>query len=246
MTDPDPFPRDDEAAEYVLGTLSREERVAFEQTMAGDPALAVRVRFWEERLVPLADRVEPVEPSPTLWQRISSGLGAGPEDRAGTANVLAWPVSADLVRIRRSRSRWRVAAGAAASLAAALALVIASGLLRDPFPTSGLVAVVNRSGDLPALIVRVDPRAGVVQVRALGAETPAGRSLELWSIVAGGAPRSLGVVAAGPTRVAVPAEDRPRLDGATIAVTVEPQGGSPSGNPTGPIVYQGRLVTEQP
>ena len=140
---------------------------------------------------------------------------------------------------------WRGATAGVTGLAAALALYIGADRLGGA-PPPGLVAVVNRSGELPALIVRVDPRAGIVQVRELAAETPAERSLELWSILPGGAPRSLGLVAPGATRVSVPEADRARLDGATVAVSVEPRGGSPTGSPTGPVVYSGRLVSEAP
>ena len=73
--------------------------------------------------------------------------------------------AAEVTRLRRSRRIWQGATGAVTALAATLALYIA--LAPPPTPSSGLVAVVNRTGDLPALIVRVDPRAGVVQVREL-------------------------------------------------------------------------------
>lgn len=242
---PDPHPRDAEAAEYVIGTLPLAEREAFERDLAADPGLLAAVRAWEERLVPLADSLPAVEPPAALRDRLlravsASGLAADPA--ADAVPFLA--AAAELRRLRRSRAIWQGATAAVTALAAALALYIA---VPRPLPEApGLVAVVNRSGELPALIVRVDPRAGTVQVRELAAEIPAGRSLELWSIVAGGTPRSLGVLAPGPTRAAVPAEDRPRLGGATIAVTVEPSGGSPTGGPTGPIVYSGRLVSETP
>ncbi|WP_375460765.1 anti-sigma factor domain-containing protein [uncultured Enterovirga sp.] len=235
-------PRDAEAAEYVLGTLPLAEREAFGREMAADSSLAGVVRSWEERLVPLADQVPPLEPSATLWASILAAIGQTRPETAGT--IVPWP--AELVRLRRSRALWRGAAVAAASMAAALALFVASPNLIPSDGSKALVAVVNRSGELPALIVRVDQRAGTVQVRAVQTETPAGQSLELWSIVGTEAPHSLGILAPGATRVSVPAADRARLDGATIAVTVEPAGGSPTGGPTGPVVYSGKLFVEAP
>ncbi len=249
--EPAAHPRDPEAAEYVIGTLSLAEREAFEREMAGDAALVVLARSWEERLAPLTDHVPPVEPPASLWSALAAALApAGPSSRASdreagiSSTVVPWPISPELVRLRRSRSLWRGATVLAGSLAAALALFIASDRLPPGEPK--LVAVVNRSGELPALLVRVDRRAGTVQVRSLAAEAPAERSLELWSIVGGGAPRSLGLIAPGASRVAVPASDRDRLEGATLAVSVEPLGGSTTGGPTGPVVYSGKLFPETP
>lgn len=246
MMSGDPIhPRDPEAAEYVLGTLPAAEREALEREMLRDPSLARLVRSWEERLAPLAEHVPSLEPSPTLWASILAAIGQG-QAAPSAGNVVPFPAAADLAALRRSRTLWRGAALAAASIAATLAaFIMAPGLLPSR-PSSPLVAVVNRSGELPALIVRVDPRAGTVQVRAVAPEIPAGHSLELWSIVGSGAPHSLGILAAGAPRVSVPAQDRARLDGATIAVTVEPSGGSPTGGPTGPVVYSGKLFVETP
>ena len=65
------------------------------------------------------------------------------------------------------------------------------------------------------------------------------KALELWAVPARGAPRSLGVVSQqGATTVLRTALLK---DTAAFALTVEPPGGSPSGQPTGPIVSVGKL-----
>jgi anti-sigma-K factor RskA len=146
---------------------------------------------------------------------------------------------------------WRGLTAATGALAAVLVLfIVASFLLKDlelvPYQYAPeYVAVVNRGGDLPALIVRVDTRKGIVNVRALGAEAPPGRSLELWYIAAGKPPKSLGIVENTSDPVAIPAVLREGIVGASIAVTAEPKGGSPTGGPTGPIVYSGKLIEVQ-
>ncbi|AWB25597.1 hypothetical protein DA075_32580 [Methylobacterium currus] len=222
------------AAEYVLGTLSAAEREAYRRDRATSPALQAAERAWEARLAPLAEAVPEVAPPPGAWEGIA----------ACVAGELPRP-SAPVVDLRPALRRWRRAAIAAGSLAAGLALFIAVERLAPRGETAQYLAVVNRGGELPALVVRVDTRAGTVQVRALAAEAPRDRSLELWVVPASGAPRSLGVVEeqAG-TRLSLPAGDRGLLDGASLAVTVEPPGGSPSGAPTGPAVYRGRLIRE--
>lgn len=235
MSDPE-HPRDGEAAEYVLGTMPIAERDAFSGELARDPGLLAAVRAWERRLAPLSAATAPVQPSPGLWASIAGALPG--------VDVSGEVVSFQLARMARSRRIWRAAALAAGSLAAALAIVIGLGRNAPAPPSQQLLAVVNRSGELPALIVRVDPQAGIVQVRSLAAETPPDRSLELWSIVGGGAPRSLGLVGAAGRNASIPESDRPRLEGATIAVSVEPAGGSRTGGPTGPVVYSGKLVPD--
>ncbi|QRE73025.1 anti-sigma factor [Methylobacterium aquaticum] len=238
MSAPDAMGPPDEpdlrAAEYVLGTLSAAEREAYRRDRETSPALQAAERAWEARLAPLAGAVPEVASPPGAWAGIAARV-------AREAPRPAAPV----VDLRPALRRWRRAALAAGSLAAGLAMFIAVERLMPRPEAAQYLAVVNRGGELPALVVRVDPRAGTVQVRALAAEAPRDRSLELWVVPAAGAPRSVGLVRdeAG-TRLPLPAGDRGLLEGASLAVTVEPPGGSPSGAPTGPVVYTGRLIRE--
>ncbi|TXN44789.1 anti-sigma factor [Methylobacterium sp. WL7] len=236
------------AAEYVLGTLDREERAAMALALATDTAAAARVQAWERRLSPLLGAIPPVMPSPRVRAALLRALPVGPGGstaaRAGDP-VTQDPVTRDprlrdpLAHLRRQVRRWRIATAGAGLLAAGLALFVAVGL--RPEPEGGrYLAVVQGGGALPALIVRVDTRTGTAQVRPVGAEAPAGRSLELWYVGAEG-PKPLGLVGGGATRVTLPQGAAP--DG-VLAVSVEPPGGSPSGQPTGPVVYTGKLIAE--
>lgn len=63
------------AAEYVLGTLSSDERDQAEAMLAIDPGFEAAVRQWERRLGELNVMVEAVEPRPEVWDRIKVGLG---------------------------------------------------------------------------------------------------------------------------------------------------------------------------
>ncbi len=235
MSNPHSWPEDPDgtAGEYVLGTLPPEERAAFARALAGDAALRALVSGWEERLAPLAVATVPVAPRPGTWSDIAARIGAKPEP-AGGAQIIRW---------ERAARRWRLATVAAGSLAAGLALWIAAGP-RPAVQGAQYLAVVDRGGALPALIVRVDLGSGLVQVRSLAAETPPDRSLELWYVGAGASPRSLGLVTDASARLALPAALREGAEGGTLAVSVEPKGGSPTGAPTGPVLYSGKLVRE--
>jgi anti-sigma-K factor RskA len=220
------------AAEFVLGTLPADERADFARRLEGDAALRAAVARWQARFHPLDDG-DPVAPFATTWPAIHRLTAAGATREGG-----------DMVfRLKRRLAAWRGAAVAAGALAAGLAaiLVFDRAAVPEGAATGRYVAVVDAEGREPALIAEVDTVAGIIRVRSLHAETPEGRSLELWHVPEGQAPRSLGVLSAGLDAQTLRSAGG-GLRGGIIAVSVEPQGGSPSGAPTGPIVYSGRLV----
>lgn len=231
------------AAEYVLGTLDVAERATFARRLRSDEAARMAVARWERRFAGLSDTIVPVAPPHEVWTALERALraeGFGVID-GGRGSA---PAPRVLPNLRRSRDRWRAGAIAASLVAAALAGVVVTTQLRRPSSGRGdvYVAAVNRGGEKPALIVEVDLAKRSVRVRPVAAETPAGKSLELWYIDPGAKPRSMGVVDATTQTISIPAGAK---DGAaTIAVTVEPPGGSKTGDPTGPVVYAGQLVKE--
>ena len=235
------------AAEYVLGTLSASERVTFASRLSTDSQAKVAVARWEERFADLADTVPPLIPDPTVWAAIEKRLPASGAKIHGFKVIdggarPGFPAAAG--PFKQSRDRWRAAALSSGAVAAALMVFVVGRELRavSEAPSSIYVAAVNRGGDKPALIVRVDLKTRQVFVRPVATETPEGRSLELWYIGDGKPPRSMGLVDKVSETLPIPrgAQD----DAATFAVTVEPAGGSKTGGPTGPIVYSGQLVKE--
>lgn len=227
--------RDFRAAEYVIGTLPADERAAVEAEIRTDPVTEAYVRDWERRLAPLSLAVPEENPPPRLWGAIVRAL-PGPSAIRRPANDNRIAALSGQVR------RWRLASAGAGLIAAGLALFVAVGP-RVPAPDSAgrYVAVVTSAGDLPALIVSVDTSTGTAQVRPVAAKAPDGRSLELWFIGADKTPKTLGLVGTGASRIALPAGAG--SDG-LIAVSVEPQGGSPTGQPTGQVVYTGKLIRD--
>jgi anti-sigma-K factor RskA len=227
------------SGEYVLGTLTGVERHAFEIELANDPQLQAEVADWERRLAPLAKMIAPQEPSSAVWAAIERKLDS--EQRPPSVDAQG----SNVVYLKRSLRVWRSLTAASGALAAALALFILADRWQGHEASQDYVAVVNRGGTLPALIVRVDTREGTVRVRSLTAEAAPDRSMELWYIGAGQTPKSLGTVENASHPIAMPATFRSGdVDSAMIAVTMEPKGGSPTGAPTGPVVYSGKLIKE--
>jgi anti-sigma-K factor RskA len=234
--------RDIDAAEYVLGTLPAGERARFAERLRHDAELQAAVRELEKRLAPLADTARAEAPSPEVWsaiERATVGASAG-----GGAAVDAVPAASNVVQLRRSRNAWRGTAIVTGLLAASLAIVAIIDRNAAPEPTAGgrYVAVVNSTGEAPAMIAEVDTHSGTILIRALKTDVPAGHSLELWHIPEGEAPRSLGVLEAGAdAKVVRDALAQGPVNG-LIAVTVEQEGGSADGKPTSAPIYSGELV----
>ena len=268
MTDDAETP-DGLAAEYVLGTLGADERAQVEALIGNDPAFARLVRRWERRLGELHAMMHSVEPPPDTWARIQARIGAAP--RAAT---LAQPDQAvvaaperNVVALSARLHRWRrVAAGLGALAAVLVALVaiqavnpaVLPGLLRPkpieivktetPVNAGRFVAVLQQNAAAPAFILTVDVATRTASVRRVSAEQPAGKSYELWLVSDRfPAPRSLGLVGASEfARPALASYDPATVSGATYAVSLEPEGGSPTGAPTGPILFTGKLVESVP
>lgn len=112
---------------------------------------------------------------------------------------------------------------------------------REPGPPATYVAALSPASAPAALIVRADPSAHAIVVRRLSAGVAAGSELRLWLLVPGAPPKALGVVGDESARLALPREVA--LAGAAIAASIEPAG-STAEAPSGPFVYEGKLVRE--
>ena len=230
------------AAEYVLGTLNAGDRSIFAEQLRDDPQARNAVAAWEHRFADLADRVGSVVPPPSVWAGIDRAVRR-PIAKMHTFKVIdgggRGGASAGLLA---SRNRWRAGALVSGLVAAALVAYVGNGQVgKARGGGEAYVAVVNRGGDKPALVVSVDLATRSVHVRPVAAEAPAGKSLELWYVAGGKPPRSMGLVDHAARTLSIPQEPDPD---ATFAVSVEPSGGSRTGGPTGPVVYSGQLIRE--
>lgn len=219
------------AAQFVTGTLRGGARRRFQALLPSHPALQRAVAEWEARLMPLTAAVQPVEPPQAVWAAVEHRLWGAP------ARPQRW---------------WQRVAAWQATTAAALALALAIGVQRlvPPPANAPIVVVLQATGAAPGTpasfiaSLSADGRAMVTRpVQPVSLSRP-DAVLELWAVPAAGRPRSLGLVSA--TGVTVIERQRLeasglRSDNAGLAVSVEPPGGSPTGAPTGPVIYSGAL-----
>ena len=233
------------AAEYVSGLLRGPARRRFEALLPAHPALRGAVRAWQDRLMPLTAVVAPQVPSPEVWKRIEARIH-GATSAAAQPTVVP-TAAASAVGWWRQLAFWRAfsAVGAVATLALAVTLA-------NPGPTRApIIVVLSAAAPAPgAQAGAVAPASFVASITADGramvtkplvnVNLQADRSLELWSLPASGAPRSLGLIAADKASVV---QRGKVLDGTdAFAVTLEAAGGSPDGKPHGPILYVGKLT----
>lgn len=244
-----------EAWEYRLGVLNQ-----MVGSVEPSPEVWERIRAATGLAGPQAPLVLPEPPPPPP---------AAPE-------VVAPPAAADnsnVIRLSAQVRRWRNIATVATAIAAALVVMIAVGayqpdLLPDSLrpkpraqvveakappasasPSAQYVAVLQKDGGSPAFILTVDGATRNFTVRRVGAQAEPGKSYELW-IVSDKLqrPRSLGVIGGSDftARPVLSAYAQEVVNQATYAVTVEPEGGSPTGVATGPIVFTGKLIEAVP
>jgi anti-sigma-K factor RskA len=227
----DPKLRDLLAGEYAMGLLPPRARARFERLMAGDAELARLVADWQERLAPIDQTAPPVAPPRRIWRAVEQGT-----------LQRSFPAPTRSAGLLQSLAFWRGFAGAAAAVATALVLFIAMGPGPARAPT--VVAVLADSTGTPAFIATRGERGEEVAVAPVRSQSlEAQKSFELWAI-AGGPPKPLGLVSARPGKPLLVPASALTTAGTVLAVSLEPEGGSPTGLPTGPVLFQGKVLAE--
>ncbi len=237
------------AAELALGLLEGDERAAALRRVIAEPAFAAEVEAWRAHFGILFDAVPEIAAPGDGLARIEASI----DQKAPLAATPVQRAANDDGPVRL----WRgiaVASSIAATLLLAITLItpgrVAPGgdgpqvaQVAPTTPSKLLIAQIQPIAPGDPVAAVFDPATGSLRVAA-AALVDARHSPELWVIPAGGTPYSLGVLhSTQPTAVAISQADRARFAaGATLAVTVEPVGGSPSGKPTGAVVAQGALT----
>lgn len=208
------------AAEYVLGTLRGQARRRFERLCDAKPNARIVRSRWEDDLLEISRRLDPVQPSAHVWQQIRRRIGGNEQFRS---------------RSRLAPRMWQLAVAASIAF---IGLVVGLLVYERPAPMQAL-ATLGTDAARPLWRIERPKEFGALRIRVVGTvQVAADRSYELWALPKGGQPVSLGLlpragqldrVLTGSQRVALLAADK-------VAVSLEPAGGSRTGSPSGPIV----------
>lgn len=228
------------AAEHALGVLNSRERAEAEIRMTREPAFAADVEAWRNRFAPLLDAVESVPPPQGVWPRIEARLPAN--DNGSMMNRLRF---------------WRNAAIGGFALAAASLAGVAVQVSQPPLVVEKTITVQPQGQLLNASLTATSGRAQPLFVAAYDPDRKAlivtsllpegadrDKVNELWLIAGQDKPKSLGLVEPGKSKIiALPLGVMTKMsEGAALAVSLEPRGGSPNPDgPTGPVIGVGKL-----
>ena len=210
------------AAEYALGTLRGRARARFQSMMASDRSMSDAAARWETAITPLAVRIAPVEPPSRVWRAIEARIAPARPQAPSYWRALAM-VSGGVASVLLAFMLWTFPAGNA-----------------DP----DFVAVLMAPDSAPRMVVSMH-EPDLLKVRMVKPWAPKeGMGLELWVMPKAGKPRSLGMVknGMGETVIHVTHTDPRVKDAIAFAVSLEPMAGSPTGEPTGPVLCSGVIA----
>jgi anti-sigma-K factor RskA len=217
------------ASEYVLGVLPTAERQAVARRMEKDAHLRARVRFWDEKLVGLSRAVDPVIPPSQILKDIEAKLFAPTTQPSGF-----W------------KSLWLWRGLSLASLAGLIAVSALYTLQPQSPPVTGptFASVIASDSNQLKVLAIYDQSKGQLRLERTSGEAVPGRDLELWLIAGSSKPVSLGVMPVSQTgNVNVNDSLKLLLGNAILAVSDEPKGGSPTGQPTGTVLATGKIIS---
>ncbi|MGA7298618.1 MAG: anti-sigma factor [Rhodanobacteraceae bacterium] len=241
-------------AEYVLGVLAADERVRVEREIDSDRHAADEVRWWQARLTPLSEDLAAVVPPEYVWARIREALGHSAVSPGSAASE-----TAEGGGLWNSLRFWHwlgLGASAVAAACLVLLLLVPRGspipgtvqppptVVEVPAPANYLTAQIVLDSGVAGWNATMDAARGEMIVQPASPHAVAkDRSTELWLIPKGGKPIALGVFPADKAaRMKLPAGIAAKLGpDALLAVSVEPLGGSPTGQPTGPVIGKGAI-----
>ncbi len=234
------------AALFVLGTLRGGARRRFARLAQTDLAISSAVADWEALLIPLAYNIPPVIPPEDVWRKVLASIRPAPDVRAVPSSR---PDSWITRNASKAKSWWTSLrfwrAIALSSFGGVVVLANVHLMKHDELFPQTYIAVLADESASPMIIVSGKEVSHFITVKiAVAQAIPPGRSLQLWALPTQGTPRPLGLLpSAGIVQLPVHPGVRDALASVQqIAVSVEPEGGSSTGSPTGPVLYRGAVV----
>jgi anti-sigma-K factor RskA len=218
MTPDNPELIDRLASEYVLGTLRGPARRRFESWRASTPDVDQRCRFWEERLMHLAKGLVPLKPPAHVWLAIRRRLSLSSQPPA---------------------QRWVRSFALAASVLLVVGLAALWYWRSAPVVRATAMATISAKSGERLWQLEVFGNADRLVTHAVQGAAPAGHDYELWALPKDASPVSLGVLPAegASSRILTPIQKKALATSSQVAVSIEPVGGSPTGQPTGEVVF---------
>ncbi|WP_281647622.1 anti-sigma factor [Parendozoicomonas sp. Alg238-R29] len=216
----DPGDRNEAAAEYVLGLLPQTEKARFEALLAASHDAQQDVRNWQEHLNILNENLVPQQPPAKVWKEVSKAT----KPESFWSNLRFWQ---------------------SASVSMALAVVFTVVLwFQSGVPGNGMdyVYVVQGPSEQTEWIVNASMNRDKVYVEAVQpVSLPDGKVCELWLMVAGREPVSLGILPKmGRNEVTISSEWREALKNSPLVITLEKPSGAPNGYEMGPVMNKGK------
>ncbi len=240
------------AAAYALGTLRGGARRRFETLARERAPVRAAALVWQSRMLSVNELQTPAQPPAAVWTRIHNLVRAEREQQVMIQTRTEPPARGGWWR---SLPLWR-GTTAAGALAAVMAVVTAVGLRDDlgaqigalqarleAQPQIEYVAVLNDDQASASMLVTFDPKNRQLTLQRVGGyQEAADKSLQLWALPPGAAPRSLGVLSQD--KLLQLATDQQAVGGVpALAISLEPKGGVPSETgPTGPVLFKGALI----
>lgn len=222
------------AGEFVLGVLPDAERRAAERRIATDPGFASLVAGWQTDLSVLDAQYEEQNVPPIVKSRIDAQLFGNERQASGGL----WA----------SLAFWRGLSVASLILVAGIGAVTTGLVPLNGTKTGGAPLIADLVGENApiSLVASFDPSNNTLKIipAAFGGEVE--KSLELWVVPGDGVPVSLGLVPNDGGVIAIDKAISAEMKaGATLAISLEPAGGSPTGVATGPVIVVGALAQQQ-
>ena len=245
----EPSADDAMAADYVMGLLEGAEHAAAERRIATDDAFARAVSAWRERLADLDATADETPPSPALWQRIADTTKAEPiysppSARAALRGATLW----NNIRF------WRGAGIGGVFAALLFAAIMVGALITSRQLRNDMIALAQRKPIYVAVLVNdttkeagaivntfANGRVELIPLRPI--DVPAGRTLQVWTLwdrTIG--PKSIGLTGQSRTLQLDLGSLPETVPDQLFEITLEPEGGSPIGRPTGPILFKGNAA----
>jgi len=230
---------EDLAGQYVLGTLTAEQRHEFEQRLANNNELQKEVNQWQAHFLSLTDRLEPIAAPQPLSARIERSL----DELEISPKPIIQNKTNPLLSFWHNLSLWRGFSVACLVLVMVLGFKLQTlqPILSEP---TYIAVLVQPEDKTPGWVIQTS-HSNQMQLVPLGAvEIPEGKALQFWTKAEGwDAPVSLGLVKKGETLKLDINKLPPLTENQLFELTLEQATGSPTGKPTGPITSIGRGIS---